>query len=573
MEIGRQAIPRGGLIADAIRRWSLASPDAVAFSGSDGSSMTFGELPDAVETIARELARREIRPGERIALMAGRSRHALSALFAAWAAGASAVLLDERHPLPRLRHIVDDARCRILVSSDPGAAELGLAVIDLDTVDAPTAESQRAFAWTSRLPDDEAYVVYTSGTTGRPKGVRVSTANVENFLTVASTLRYQAGSVAAAVVSPAFDGWLWSVLTPFVHGATCVTLDSRAGPLAPQIAAYGVTNLSMTPTLYASLNDFPELEVAVVAGERCPESLVARLRSASARLINVYGPTETTIAATMADTWRGDDPAAIGRPLHGYRVEVVDEALRPLPAGVEGEILIGGDGVSLGYVDSERHQPSPFVVRDGERLYRSGDIGVLRADGQLECRGRLDDQVKVGGFRLEYAEVEALARKTPGVRDAVAYLRGVPPTVAVAVVADTENADRDEISAGLRGVFSENLPLQLRPTMIRFIAAVPVDPSTGKIARRQVADLADPGITPSDGSDVRAHVHDAWRSAFGRVVDDDADFYALGGHSLLAAQLANEIGDRVGMPVTVSDILLQPTPAKQVAVIAGRRRP
>jgi len=575
----RECRASGGLIADAVRRWSSISPDAVAFRGGDGASMTFGELPEATARVARALADRGLRPGERVALMEGRGRHALSALFGTWAAGASAVLLDERHPAARRRQIVSDAGCRILVSGDPAAAELGLATVDPADERAAASDPGQSPVWTPRSPDDEAYVVYTSGTTGSPKGVRVGTANVENFLAAAAELRYRAGSVAAVVVSPGFDGWLWSVLTPFVHGATCVTLDPQAGPLAPQIATCGATNLSMTPTLYSSLDQIPELELAVVAGERCPEPLIARLRSAAARVINVYGPTEATIAATMADTARGDDPACIGRPLHGCRVEVVDAALRSVPADVEGEILIGGAGVSLGYADGRYRQASAFVTRDGERYYRSGDIGVVRADSQLECRGRLDEQVKVAGFRLEYAEVEVLARTLPEVRDAVAYLRGTPPTVAVAVVADVEPAERDRITARLRTAFAENLPRQLCPTLIRFIAAAPVDPTTGKIARRTVEQLPDPhadayaGDPPSGGTDVRAHVHNAWLSAFGRPVDDDADFFELGGHSLLAAQLANEIGSRIGMPVSAADVLLQPTPAKQVAIIGARRQP
>lgn len=572
MGIANQSREYHGLIADALRRWRSQTPEAVAFRGEDGSSLTFGELPGAVAGVARALAEHGVKPGERVALMEGRTRHALSALFGTWAAGASAVLLDERHPAARRKQIAQDAGCRVLVSGHREAADVGIVVVD------PGAQSPsgQALAWVPRLPGDEAYVVYTSGTTGSPKGVRVGAANLENFLAAAAHLGYRAGSVAAVVVSPAFDGWLWSVLTPFVHGATCVTLDPQAGPLGPQIAASGATNLSMTPTLYGALERIPGLEVAVVAGERCPGPLAERLRAAAARVINVYGPTEATIAATMADTARGDDPACIGRPLPGYRVEVVDADLRPVRPGVEGEILIGGAGVSLGYADDERRQALAFVVRDGERYYRSGDLGVMRADGQLECRGRLDEQVKVGGFRFEYAEVEVLARALPHVRDAVAYLRGTPPTVAVAVVAQAESCDRDRLTERLRAAFTERLPLQLRPTLVRFIEAVPVDAATGKVARRRVRDLPD-GHTaiddaPSAGADLRTQVHDAWRSAFGRAVDDDADFFAIGGHSLLAAQLANEIGNRVGMPVSVADVLLQPTPAKQVAVIGARRQ-
>lgn len=563
----------GGLIAATVERWCSQSPEIDAFRGVNGQAMTFGELPAATSRIAHALAELGVRPGERIALMEGRSRYALSSLLGIWAAGLSAVLLDERHPVARLERIVLDAGCRVLVSSSPVSAGLRLKVLD------PAADqlslSAPSLKWVSRLPGDEAYVVYTSGTTGHPKGVRVSAANLENFLAAAGQLRYRPGSVAGVVVSPAFDGWLWSVLTPFVNGMTCVTLDPLAGPLGPQIAESGATNLSMTPTLYRSLERVPELEVAVVAGEHCPESLAGKLKAAAARVINVYGPTEATIASTMADTLDGGDPGCIGRPLPGCSVTIVDTDLRPVDSGVEGEIVIGGAGVSLGYADDDGHQGSAFVTYHGERFYRSGDLGVMRPDGQIEYRGRLDEQVKVGGFRFEYTEVEQLARSVPGVHDAVAFLHGTPPTVGIAIVPGS-GVDDDEVSTRLRAAFREHLPIQLCPTHIRFIAEVPVNPTTGKVSRRVLRDL--PGSQPAetDGSiaqaDVHGHIHDAWRTAFGRSVDDDADFFALGGHSLLAAQLANEISSRVGMSVSVADVLLQPTPAGQAAIISARER-
>ena len=579
-ETGETLIP-GGLTAASVRRWAAEAPEAVAFRGVDGAPITYGELPAAIVGVARELAGHGIGRGDRVALLTGRGRHALSALFGTWALGASAVLLDERHPETRLRQIVADAGCRLALSAQPGAPDLGLPVLDprqaAESGAAPTEPE-----WAPRSAEDEAYVIYTSGTAGKPKGVRVGAAGLETFLAAASTLDYRAGATAAVIVSPAFDGWLWCVLTTFVQGVGCVTLDSQAGPVLPQLAAHGVSILNMTPTLYASLGALPEAEVAVVAGERCPEPLAERLRAAAARVINVYGPTEATIAATMADTARGDDPACIGRALPGYVVEVVDADLRPVGAGVEGELLIGGGGVSLGYADGGRVQPSPFVERDGARYYRTGDLGRLRPDGQFECLGRIDDQVKVGGFRLEYGEVETLARKVPEVGDAIAYLRGTPPTVAVAVVtaeADATAAVREQMTSGLREIFAEHLPLQVRPALIRFIAAVPVDPTTGKLARSAVEQLpdldapdADPAAAEAEqGSDTRAQVYEAWHSAFGQAIEDDADFYALGGHSLLAAQLANDIGGRLGVEVTVTDVLLHPTPALQVAVLEARR--
>jgi amino acid adenylation domain-containing protein len=554
-----------------LAHWVREAPDAIGSAGTDGASLSWRQIARSVDRLTELLTLAGVRPGARVGLMAGRTRYGLSTLLATWTCGAVAVLLDERHPAERRRHVLTDAGCQVLVSSAPDAGELGVPVLD------PAGSEVRIGAarqqWHRPRPDDEAYVVYTSGTTGRPKGVCVSHANLENFLAAAAELGYRPGSRAITVVSPGFDGWLWSVLTPFANGVACLAVDAEAGDLERRLAEAAVDNLVMTPTLYASMTRLPRVEVAVVAGERCPAELTRRLKAAADRVINVYGPTETTIAATMADTARGDDVGTIGRPLRGYTVEVVGPDLRPVPAGTEGEILIGGAGVSLGYADSADRTGDRFVLRHDGRWYRSGDLGVLQPDGQLRCLGRIDNQVKVGGFRVEFEEVESLARQVDGVAEAVAYLDGNPPTLALGVLlapgATLDQGLHDRIAT----TFSAQLPRQLCPTFIHRISEVPVE-VTGKVSRRLMAEAGAAlrqAAAARPAESALAGVLAVWDGVFGRPVTEDADFFALGGHSLLAAQLASQLDQRFEVKLSIADVLSTRTPQQQAIRIEELR--
>ncbi|MBL1098448.1 non-ribosomal peptide synthetase [Streptomyces coffeae] len=580
------AIPHVSRAMKALERWASEYPGGIGSIGIDDGELTWGEIATSTRTLAGRLERAGVEAGDRVAVMAGRSRYALSSLLAIWANGSSAVLLDERHPVERLRWTTQDAGCSALVSSEPNAADLGLMVIETSHSETqstgPTLAELGYGDATGRERGAEAYVVYTSGTTGRPKGVRVGCAALENLLDNAESLGYRPGSRAVSVVSPGFDGWLWSILTPFVNGVTCVAIDPTLGNVAQALAARQIDNLCMTPSLYAAIEKLPPVEVAVVAGEHCPDSLVVRLQEIADRVINVYGPTETTIAATMADTARGDDPRSTGRPLSGYTVTVVDAHLNEVPAGVTGEILIGGTGVALGYVSTSAAGADRFIDWNGARYFRTGDLGVLRADGQLNCLGRIDDQVKVGGFRIELEEIESIACEIPDIARAVAYLRGDPHTLAIGLQtvsgAPLDHGLREQLTSR----FAARLPRQLCPTFLHGIVDVPLEP-TGKVSRREVAALGDAERSRQDdgGADDAQPVHDghvldsvlsAWSGVFGHSVSADSDFFAVGGHSLLAAQLASRIEAELEVTVSITDVLTARTP-RALATLIDETRP
>ncbi|MFF3062427.1 AMP-binding protein [Streptomyces sp. NPDC057909] len=572
---GHATVPHISHAKKALERWTSEHADRVGFIGTDGEGLTWREIAASTRALAGRLGGAGAGAGDRVAVMAGRSRYALSSLLAVWANGSSAVLLDERHPVERQRWIVGDAGCKVLVSSEPDAAELGLTLVETHGSETGTAGlPSGGFDWDGWVGEEhkqEAYVVYTSGTTGRPKGVRVGSIALGNLLANAESLGYRPGGRAVSVVSPGFDGWLWSVLTPFVNGVTCVALDAASGHLQQDLAAREIDHLCMTPSLYATLTELPRAEVAVVAGERCPDSLADRLRTTAARVINVYGPTETTIAATMADSARRDDLHTIGRPLAGYTVTVVDADLNEVPPGVTGEILIGGAGVALGYVDASGPGADRFIDRNGARHFRTGDLGLLRTDGQVGILGRADNQVKIGGFRIELEELENTACEVPGIEGAVAYTRGEPPTLAIGLQTASGQSLDNGLRMALASEFAARLPRQLRPTLMHRITDIPLEP-TGKVARREVAALgtAEPtgqrgaadsaAAGPACEDHVLDRVLEAWSGAFGHAVAQDSDFFAIGGHSLLAAQLASRIETELGLTVSIIDVLTARTP-------------
>ncbi|GGP51856.1 non-ribosomal peptide synthetase [Streptomyces sindenensis] len=570
------AVPHISHVKKALEHWASEHPDLIGSIGTDGEGLTWREIAASTRTLADRIAAAGAGAGDRVAVMAGRSRYALSSLLAIWANGSSAVLLDERHPAERLRWIVADSGCEVLVSSEPDAVELGLKLVETHGSQvhsaAPRAGESDGAEWAEWADGEgrfEAYVVYTSGTTGRPKGVRVGSTALGNLLANAESLGYRPGGRAVSVVSPGFDGWLWSVLTPFVNGVTCVALDPALGNLEQALAAREIDHLCMTPSLYATLAELPKAEVAVVAGERCPDALADRLRSVADRVINVYGPTETTIAATMADTLRRDDPRTIGRPLAGYTVTVVDADLNEVPSGVTGEILIGGTGVALGYVDAHAPGTDRFIDHNGARHFRTGDFGALRTDGQVSILGRADNQVKIGGFRTELEELENIACEVPGIEGAVAYTRGEPPTLAIALQTASGSPLDDDLRTRLSAHFAARLPRQLCPTLMHRIADIPLA-ATGKVARDAVAELGDAelagrradaeGAGPAHADPFLGCVLEAWGSAFGHAVAQDSDFFAIGGHSLLAAQLASHIETELGVTVSINDVLTTRTP-------------
>ena len=334
-----------GLVLAAVDRWAARLPTATAVTAPDGV-LTFDELGGTVRDLASALRAAGAGPGVSVGLGFGRSKMTVPALLAVWHTGATAVPIDDRHPAERLAFILSDAGVELLLGELPAT----VAVSGLRTVD-PAATAGAAPAHTAD-PGDRAYIVYTSGTTGKPKGVEIGYGALGTFLAAVATLGLTPGGVGFNPLSPAFDGWFWCTLLYLLHGQGVAIADlggTGTADLAGAIAAAAPRTVCLSPSLYAACpDDMPSVDVVVVAGEAATPALVRRFAGRH-RVLNVYGPTEATIAATWADSAAGDDVLTIGRALPGYRTYVLDADGEPVAPGGDGELCVGGPAVALGY--------------------------------------------------------------------------------------------------------------------------------------------------------------------------------------------------------------------------------
>ncbi|MET7905908.1 non-ribosomal peptide synthetase [Streptomyces sp. NPDC005355] len=547
--------------AAAVAVHACRTPGTVAVRAYDGT-YTFGELNERADAIAAELLRLGVGPETAVGAHLDRSRDLVATLIGTWRAGATFVALDPGHPDARLSTLVQDAGVAAVVSRDKAAfADSQVTHID----PAVASASPSAVPPGPLSPHSMAYIVYTSGTTGAPKGVSITYGNITNLLTAVDTLAPDEGLEGGNVLAPSFDGWLWSTLIPLVNGRGVVLSDPRdeGGSLLSGEVAF----VTATPSLLA-VNEPPApaagLRVVVSAGEACAPDLAARWASGR-RFVNAYGPTETTICATWADTDAGDDPSTIGRPLPNYRVQVLDERLRPVAPGDVGELFISGAGVGRGYLNrpgltAARFPPDPSG--DGERMYRTGDLVRSRPDGALEYVGRADGQLKVRGFRVEPGEVESAARALPGVRTAVAFAASVASgsVLALAVVPEADGVLEPET---VRDALRAELPGHLVPSRILRLDHIPRTVA-GKADLTQLARLVQEGdqTMPTDGLDTPTQelVAEVWASVLEAPVESaDADFFELGGHSLIATRVVAMLRDRLGVRLTMRQLFTSRT--------------
>ncbi|KOU96605.1 hypothetical protein ADK91_34935 [Streptomyces sp. XY511] len=532
---------------------------------------------------AAALARAGVGPETPVGLLLGRSRESVPALLAVWSLGGTAVPLDPGHPVERLGGVLRDAGAAVLVATGvPAGLETG--GIGLLTPREVRRGAPGALAVSPPAPDGCAYLIYTSGTTGRPKGVEVTYRGLDTFVEALRGLGLPPGGLGLNAVSPAFDGWLWCTLLYLVHGQgvalTDLSLDGlrQAAAEGREPLPTGLRTVSLTPSLLAAHGaGLDTAEVVVVAGEACPAALAERF-ARGRRLLNVYGPTEVTIAATWADSRRGDDVTSIGRPLPGYRAYVLDEELRPVPTGAEGELYLGGPAVARGYrgrpgLTASRFLPDPFQG-GGTRMYRTGDVVVRRDGGELEYRGRRDDQVKVRGHRIELGEVERIAAELPEVVAAACCPLAAGQALGLAVVAAPGVADPAGLAARVVERCRKQLPAAAVPGTVRVLDRIPTL-TTGKADRAALARaLAEPerGDGPgSAGGAVSASertVMTVWAEVLAtEVPGPESDFFDLGGHSLAAARAVSELRRTTGLRVGLGALLARPTVADVAAEI------
>lgn len=602
--------PADRTVLDLVRAQAAATPDAIAVSTA-GRHLGYRELVLRSDQLAATLRAAGIRPGDLVALHLDRTADLPAALLAVLATGAAYLPLDPGYPAERLALVLRDSGAVLVLADREPAPEVAAAAPAVLRIPAPSAqdpaEASTATASVTDAdadpapgPDDVAYVLYTSGSTGRPKGVSVGHRALVNLLTsFADRLGSGPRHAWLGLTSLSFDISALELYLPLITGGRLVLApDGLAvdGPgLLALIAAEGVTHVQATPSGWrvmltaGSGADALTAATGLAGGEALPLPLARALRARTARLFNVYGPTETTIWSTCSELPAEPDQIRIGRPIANTRTYVVDEQLNPTPLGIPGELLIGGDGVAHGYLGrpeltAERFVQSPFGP-PGARLYRTGDRAVWTPDGELDFLGRIDDQVKIRGHRIELGEIESALLEHPGLAQAAVAVHteedGEPFLAGYLVPAAGAPSPAP---ADLREHLMRTLPAAMAPQRWLTVERLPLTPN-GKLDRRALpvppretsptprADAtADTTAAGEEDDPTTGTVRRIWAEVLNLPdVGPEDDLFDLGGHSLTVIQIGARIRDALGVELDFDVFFDVPTPAGIAAAVRARQ--
>ncbi|MBX7554902.1 amino acid adenylation domain-containing protein [Streptomyces sp. tea 10] len=575
------------------------APDAPALIFGD-TTVSYRELDARANRLARRLIELGAAPEQFVAVSVPRSIDLIVALWAVIKAGAAYLPLDPDYPVDRLSFMMEDAWPGLLIATTETAALLdGLAPeVPRLVLDAPGTTDELRARDSSAVTDAERraplttahpmYVIYTSGSTGRPKGVVVAHHGLASLVaTQAAAVQPGPGSRVLQFASVSFDAGFWDISMGLLSGAALVLAPSDellpGDPLAALVRRHRITHATLPPVALASLpaeEDILAGATLVSTGDACTPELVARW-APGRRLLNGYGPTETTVGATMSGPLSVGGTPPIGHPFVNAGVYLLDRWLRPVPEGSVGEMYLSGPGLARGYHDrpaltAQRFVADPFGP-PGARLYRSGDLGRRRPDGQLEFVGRADNQVKVRGFRIELGEIESVLGGHESVGHAVVVVREDEPgdkRIVGYVRAAGERRPEPEV---LREHIGAVLPEFMVPSAIAVLDEFPLTPN-GKVDRKA---LPAPETAASSGGRAPATPEEeALCALFADVLGLDAvgvedSFFSLGGHSLLATRLVSRVRSDFGVELAIRALFEAPTPAElaQRIVAAGGARP
>ena len=564
---------------------AAAAPERVALLFGS-ASMTYGELDRRASALARRLAARGVGRDMPVGICIERSFEMIVALLATLKAGGAYLPVDPRDPAERLRAIADDAKPRVWLTSKTSAGALSGAGLEALVIDdgegevggqAAPAPAEESAADATRL----AYILYTSGSTGSPKGVCVEHRSVVRLVRGVSYARLDSETVLLQLAPLAFDASTFEIWGALVNGGRLAIAPS--GPAALDsvgdlVRQHGVTTLWLTAGLFHlmvdhRIDELRPLRQLLSGGDVLSPARVRRFLDAvpGCQLINGYGPTETTTFAAChaVRVFPGaNESVPIGRPISNTRIWLTDEAGLCVPPGEEGEICIGGDGVARGYLNrpaltAEKFLPDPFSDAPGARLYRSGDRGRLLADGTLEYLGRLDRQVKISGYRIEPEEIEAALEKHPAVSQAVVAPResegGTGERRLVAWLLPREGASWDDRE--LRRLVAASLPLHMVPSAFVRVESFPLTPS-GKVDRRALP--SPPEISAREAEEPRPGLESTvlriWRQVLGREsIGLDENFFDAGGNSLALLEIHTRIRRELGRNLTLTTLFAKPT--------------
>jgi amino acid adenylation domain-containing protein/thioester reductase-like protein len=590
----RGSFPKDLPLQDLFAVQAYETPTAIAVI-YESSRLTYRELDCKANMLANYLSGLGVGTEVRVALLVGRSLEMVVAILAVLKAGGAYVPIDPEEPTPRIQTILQDAKPTVILTQSglmDRIGSSGIRTLCLDTEWSTIAEEPDAAPVTDVGPDNLAYVMYTGGATGRPRGVMVTHHNVVRlFKATWDTFEFTSRDVWTLFHSYAFDFSVWEMWGALLYGGRLVVVPQSVTK-SPEafyglIGMHKVSVLNLIPSAFLHLMQVDEssdepaplssmtLRLICLGGESFDISMlrawIDRHGDRYPRLFNLYGLTGATIFATHRQVTLSDvfqvTGNRIGRPLPDTEIYILDSRLRPVPTGVAGEMYIGGDGLARGYLGrpaltAERYIRHPFRSDPSARLHKTGDLARYTIDGDIEFVGRVDEQFKVRGFRIEPTEIEAALIEHPDVREAVVLVREDTAGDQRLVAYYVKRSDRVPTTNELRSFLKEKLPDYQVPTVFVVIPAVPRQ-SSGKINRKSLPapDRNRPSLAPIfrlPTNPVEILLLGIWtRLLQVNQIGIKDDFFSLGGHSLLAAQMIARVRETFRIDIRHSSFLLR----------------
>jgi amino acid adenylation domain-containing protein len=569
-----------------IEQQAARTPDAVA-AVFEGQELTYSELNRKANQLAHHLRRLGAHPESRVALCMTRSLEMIVGVLGIWKAGAAYVPMDPAYPRERLEFLLEDSGAEIVLTQEALAATLpaGAAkVVPLDTLWTTLEHECSCSSVVGPAPDNLAYVIYTSGSTGKPKGVLIPHQGLVNYLVwCVDEYRIESGIGAPVQSSISFDLTITSMFAPLIKGGAVHLLSEEQG--VGQLSAAlrntrGFSLVKITPAHLEMLSyEIPPEEAAgkthafIIGGENLLAGNIAFWQeyAPDTALINEYGPTETVVGCCIYQVPREGSPSEvvpIGRPIANTQIYLLDDQLQVTPIEVAGELYIGGAGVARGYLNrpdltAEKFIPDPFSQEPGKRLYRTGDLARYRANGEIECLGRIDHQVKIRGFRVEPDEIEVKLGRHPAIGEAAVIARQDTPGDTRLVAYLVARSNPVPTTEELRRYLKAYLPNYMIPSAFLFLSQLPLT-SNGKLDRVALPAPTPEGSQPADFTGPRDELERSMTAIWEEVLNCGgigihSDFFELGGHSLLAARVVSRVRKAFGVDLDLISLFESPT--------------